>query len=181
MMFESKQAKGRARVPSPPLRAEPADTAAPQQGRQSLIPLRRRQGLPETPRPLRRRSCLQETPGQNGNAAAMAAMSYSLHLARRRPRFLGRCQQPERRRRDSVVGWRSMHGVEAYTEAISRRRSSSAANFVVSWQDLASQLHSWQVMKARVCFPLCEKHKNCVDFGTPFQGNLNLKTLLRHK
>ena len=87
MMFESKQAKGRARVPSPPLRAEPADTAAPQQGRQSLIPLRRRQGLPETPRPLRRRSCLPETPGQYGNAAAMAAMSYSRHLARRRPAF----------------------------------------------------------------------------------------------
>ena len=55
--------------------------------RQPLILLRRRSGLPEPPRPaaLWRRRGLQETSCRYGTAAAMAAMPYSLFLARRCP------------------------------------------------------------------------------------------------
>ena len=53
-----------------------------------LIPLRLRRGLLETRRPLGRRTSLPKTPGRYGTLAAMAAISYSLRLARRSPRFL---------------------------------------------------------------------------------------------
>ena len=77
-------------VPSPPPRALPADTTAQQQRKQPLIPLLRCSGLPESPLPLLRRSCLPETPGRYGTGAVMAAVSYSLRLARRH-RLLPAC------------------------------------------------------------------------------------------
>ena len=100
-------------MPLPPLRARPADPAAPPQRRQPLKPLLRRRGLPETPRPLLRSGGLPETPGRYGAAAAMAlcCIRGTQHGAVPASCLCSRDSVSKGGEGDCVDMWRSMHGV----------------------------------------------------------------------